>query len=337
MLPEDSQEPSAARLPARAAGQTLLEQAAALRLNPWQIALSNQAGAPLDLLPAEPLFLPEQPAADSPSLLQSIQIDTGHPAGALVQGATVVFHVQTLPSTTLTGALEGHLLHFFEETPGSGVWTAFQGIHAMAQPGLNIFSLQVQSAEGRAQTYEQSLLLYPGDFPQDPPLTVDPATIDPAITQPEEDQVFAVVSAATPTRQWSGIFQAPVDTPECTRSRYGSRRSFNGSPYIYFHSGLDYGVCAGPEIYAPAPGVVVFTGQLDVRGSATIIDHGWGVYTGYWHQSEIDVKVGDQVQTGQVIGKIGDTGRVTGEHLHWEVFINGVQVDPETWLARAFP
>jgi murein DD-endopeptidase MepM/ murein hydrolase activator NlpD len=81
----------------------------------------------------------------------------------------------------------------------------------------------------------------------------------------------------------------------------------------------------------------VYSQQVTVRGVATIIDHGWGIYTGYWHQSQSLVKVGDFVETGQLIGEIGKTGRVTGPHLHWEVWANGVQVEPLDWLDSAFP
>jgi murein DD-endopeptidase MepM/ murein hydrolase activator NlpD len=76
---------------------------------------------------------------------------------------------------------------------------------------------------------------------------------------------------------------------------------------------------------------------LTVRGNATIIDHGQGIFTGYWHQEEIDVKVGDRVEPGQLIGLIGATGRVTGPHLHWEIWVNGVQVDPIQWLENTYP
>ncbi len=74
-----------------------------------------------------------------------------------------------------------------------------------------------------------------------------------------------------------------------------------------------------------------------VRGNATFIDHGWGVYTAYYHQKEIDVAVGQQVQAGQLIGQIGATGRVTGPHLHFEVWVNGIQVDPLDWLNNTYP
>jgi murein DD-endopeptidase MepM/ murein hydrolase activator NlpD len=68
-----------------------------------------------------------------------------------------------------------------------------------------------------------------------------------------------------------------------------------------------------------------------------VIDHGWGVYTAYGHQSEFLVQVGDRVEKGQLIGRVGETGRVSGPHLHFEVIVGGVQVDPLQWLGREFP
>jgi len=68
-----------------------------------------------------------------------------------------------------------------------------------------------------------------------------------------------------------------------------------------------------------------------------VIDHGWGVYSAYAHQSEILVNEGDWVEAGQLIGRVGSTGRVTGPHLHWEVIVGGVQVDPMQWLEESFP
>jgi murein DD-endopeptidase MepM/ murein hydrolase activator NlpD len=152
--------------------------------------------------------------------------------------------------------------------------------------------------------------------------------------------VAAIVSAAAPTKLWNGKLSLPVSVPYCIRDWFGMRRSFNGSSYDYFHSGLDYGVCSPDhpfDIYAAAPGTVVFAGPLTVRGNATFIDHGWGVYTAYFHQEEIYVSVGQQVKEGQLIGKIGATGRVTGPHLHWEVWVNGIQVEPTDWLENAYP
>jgi murein DD-endopeptidase MepM/ murein hydrolase activator NlpD len=83
--------------------------------------------------------------------------------------------------------------------------------------------------------------------------------------------------------------------------------------------------------------VVVFAGPLTVRGNATYIDHGWGVYTGYLHQSQLLVQAGDRVETGQLIGMVGNTGRATGPHLHWEVWVGGVPVQPLDWTSQSYP
>ncbi len=83
--------------------------------------------------------------------------------------------------------------------------------------------------------------------------------------------------------------------------------------------------------------MVVFTGLKTVRGNATIIDHGQGVFSAYYHQAEIYVATGDHVKAGQLIGKIGATGRVTGAHLHFEIWVNGIQVNPLFWLDKTFP
>jgi murein DD-endopeptidase MepM/ murein hydrolase activator NlpD len=153
-----------------------------------------------------------------------------------------------------------------------------------------------------------------------------------------------VAAEATPNRLWENTFYTPASLyAESTyfTSRYGNRRTYIGQgtdlKFDSFHTGLDFGGGTGLPITAPAPGVVVFADDLVVRGKATIIDHGWGVYSGFWHQSEIQVTVGQRVEQGDVIGLVGGTGRVTGAHLHWEIWVNGIQVDPLDWLEQVYP
>jgi hypothetical protein len=254
------------------------------------------------------------------------------------QGGTAEVIVKTQPGVTLGGMLVDFPLHFFPLEDGRQV--ALQGIHAMLTPGVYPLQLDATLPDGTKQSYEQMVLVNSGYYPKDPALVVDPTTIDPAVTGPEDKQILTIVSAITTQKLWQGVFSLPVATPFCIYSRFGDRRSFNGSDYIYFHAGVDYGICSDThpyDIYAAAAGVVVFDGPLTVRGNATIIDHGWGIFTGYWHQEESYVSVGQQVQAGQLIGKIGKTGRVTGPHLHWEVWTNGVQVDPLDWLTLTYP
>jgi murein DD-endopeptidase MepM/ murein hydrolase activator NlpD len=82
---------------------------------------------------------------------------------------------------------------------------------------------------------------------------------------------------------------------------------------------------------------VVLAEPLTVRGNAVLIDHGMGLYSGYWHQSKIAVHEGQEVQTGDLIGYVGDTGLVTGPHLHWEMRLNGIAVEPLQWVMQSIP
>jgi murein DD-endopeptidase MepM/ murein hydrolase activator NlpD len=319
-----------------ASGESLLEYAASHLANLWEIASLNNESSQWNILPAETIFTNNKPVEGAsttsyPSPIQSIEISPL----PLAQGATAVIKVTTSSPIQLSGTLIDRELHFYSTKPGE--YVALQGIHAMASTGITPFSLSGTPDSGESFKLSQMLLLQSGNFAEDPKLYVDPTTIDPKVTQPEEDQVKSIVGVVTPEQYWSGIFRPPVDEPICIKSWYGNRRSYNDSDFIYFHTGVDYGVCANLNIYAPAPGVVVFAGLLNVRGNTVIIDHGEGVFSGLYHQQEIKVKVGDKVEAGQLIGLIGGTGRVTGPHLHFDVFVNGVQVQPLDWLEKQYP
>lgn len=316
--------------------ESVLELAAIHNTNPWQISQLNQADSPAAILENDQLYT----AADGKDARMGnplepwiVQLDLA--PLPLVQGSTAVIHVKGAEELTLSGSLNGQSLHFLPS--GMNEYSAIQGIYAMADPGLADFSLKVTLSNGETRELDQMLLLQDGFYAKDPPLSVPPETIDPNNTKPEDDMVKNTTTPVTLTKLWEGKFRRPVDEPFCIKSWYGNRRSYNGGPLIYFHTGLDFGVCANLNIYAAAAGTVVFTGPLTVRGNATIIDHGWGVYTAYYHQKEILVQVGQHVDPGQLIGQIGGTGRVTGPHLHWEVWAGGLQVNPQEWLDRVIP
>jgi murein DD-endopeptidase MepM/ murein hydrolase activator NlpD len=93
----------------------------------------------------------------------------------------------------------------------------------------------------------------------------------------------------------------------------------------------------GTPIMASAAGQIVLAERLDVRGNHVVINHGWGVFTGYSHLSEIHVTRGQVVRQGQVVGLSGNTGRSGGPHIHWEVTVNGVWIDPARFLATTVP
>ena len=143
-------------------------------------------------------------------------------------------------------------------------------------------------------------------------------------------------SRVGPRPLWEGPFGQPVSDSRIT-SPFGTRRSYNNGPVDGFHGGTDFGAGSDAPIYAPAAGRVVLAEELGVRGKAVLIDHGLGVFSGYWHQSQLAVRMGQTVQRGDLIGYVGDTGLVTGAHLHWEIRVGGIAVDPMQWTQAAIP
>jgi murein DD-endopeptidase MepM/ murein hydrolase activator NlpD len=319
-----------------APGQSLLELAVLHNSNPWSLVVVNSLNGIWAALPSDVLRIPNESAEGPGALPASISAVEVTPL-PLTQGKTTVVRLATGTDLSLTGTFTEHNLHFFSLEAGKFV--ALQGVHALTEPGFYPLTLSGILPDGATFTFSQRVYVRDGQYPYDPPLLVDPTTIDPAVTKPEDDQWAALAQPVTPEKLWNGAFQNPSTIPLSAGfpSLFGNRRSYNGGTYDRFHTGLDLYGDTGTDVYAPAAGEVVFAGALTVRGNTVMINHGWGVYTGYMHLSEIKVAVGEGVTAGQVVGLAGKTGRVSGPHLHFEVWVGGVQVDPLDWLNQVYP
>ena len=320
------------------AGESLLELAVRQGSDPWTLATVNKLSGTWDTLPGDVLYSPTGNSEGNATGLPSAFLRASIEPLPLVRGGTEIIRALAQNGVSLSGTLVDMPLHFF---PADGDQVALQGVDALLEPGVYPLLVEATLPDGSKQSFQQMVLVTSGDYLSEPIPLNDPSLIDPAVTEPELATLTAITAPATPVRYWADGFAAPATYPDCFTSRFGTRRTYtviNSNLEVNgIHTGLDFCGGEGLQILAPAPGKVVFAAPLTVRGNATVIDHGWGVYSGFWHQSQINVQVGDMVDTGQVIGLVGGTGRATGAHLHWEVWVNGVQVNPLDWLNQAYP
>lgn len=252
-----------------------------------------------------------------------------------IQGQSIRLQLNVANNTPVSGMFMGRPMDFAQLDDNTRV--SIVAVHALAAPGVYSFDLMFSTSSGTSFPYEIRIGILNGDYGQEA-IVIPPERsnlLEPRLVQSELDQVSAVMTGFTPTPYFNGTFSLPSAGP--ITSIYGTRRSYNGSPIDNnFHGGTDFGGAVGSPITAPADGIVVMAQGLDVRGNVVILDHGWGVYTGYWHLSEISVAVGQDIERGEILGLLGNTGLVTGAHLHWEMWVQDVQVDPMQWVEQAF-
>ena len=262
----------------------------------------------------------------------------------VIQGQTLVIKVQTDEPVNLAGSFTSTGLSTSDHRPlvfvggGSPYW-ALVGIQATAQVGP--YSLELTATDGTGKTTRASELVQvvAGNFATEQIVLSTEASklLDPALVRAENERLSQVFGIFSHQQWWEGLFRVPLQGPVRVTSAFGTRRSYSGGPPTSYHGGIDYGAEAGTPVLAAGRGPVALAEELTVRGKAVIIDHGLGVYSSYYHLSEIAVKAGQEVERGDLIGKVGSTGLSTGSHLHWEIRVGGVYVDPLQWTRQALP
>ncbi|MGS3179546.1 peptidoglycan DD-metalloendopeptidase family protein [Aeromonas dhakensis] len=210
-------------------------------------------------------------------------------------------------------------------------WIAIVGIPLKSQPGPH----QLQVSDGRTLGFtvgskhyrEQHIKLKNGR--QVNPLAEDIARINRELA--EQTRAYQTFSPAQPSNL---LFDKPVEGP--LSSPFGLRRFFNGEERNP-HSGLDFAVGAGTPIKAPAAGKVILIGNYFFNGNTVFVDHGQGLISMFCHMSKVDVKLGQSLPRGGIVGRVGATGRATGPHMHWNVSLNDARVDPAIFIGAFKP
>ncbi len=216
---------------------------------------------------------------------------------------------------------------------GDRAWQAIVGIDLDVKPGTYAVTVETGAGANRARA-SYNLVVKPRVF-RTRRLTVDEAFVTPPPSEQERiDRETALLAGvwSTPAaeRLWTDPFVRPV--PQEANSAFGTRSIFNGKPRTA-HGGADFLSPAGTPIHAPSAGRIVVARNLYFSGNTVVIDHGLGLFSMLAHLSVIEVHEGDRVTTGQLLGRVGATGRVTGPHLHWAIRASGARVDPLSLLA----
>lgn len=213
-------------------------------------------------------------------------------------------------------------------------WVAVVGIALSAKPGPASINVQ-DGGSTRTVTYQVGTKNYEAQYiklANKRQVNPNPDDLRRFKTElAEQTAAYQIYSQTTPSNV---LLDRPV--PGRLSSPFGLRRFFNGEERNP-HSGLDFAAAQGTPVKAPAAGKIILIGDYFFNGRTVFIDHGQGMITMFCHLSEIDVKVGQSVARGEVVAKVGATGRATGPHLHWNMSLNNVRVDPAIFIGAFTP
>lgn len=243
----------------------------------------------------------------------------------VLAGAPELIHVSAPTATAVDGKWLNHKIAFFRD---HGAWVALAGVDVEAPIGPSMLHITAH-VNGATEDLSRQVEIHPAHYRTES-LGVAPKFVEPPPEALKEIQAEVevkkkVFAASAPEPLWHGDFRPPVKAP--ATDSFGTRRMFNGK-LASIHKGADFRAHTGTPVYASNSGIVVLARHLYFEGNCVLIDHGMGLYTESMHFSRIDVKEGQHVDKGELLGLSGATGRVTGPHLHWAVRWDGAYLDP---------
>jgi murein DD-endopeptidase MepM/ murein hydrolase activator NlpD len=250
------------------------------------------------------------------------------------QGSLLLAQVRSgKPLATVAGRWNDRDVPFWgddkaHEATSPDLRNALLGVDLEKAPGKYSFTISGKTQSGEEVSCAIGVVVTEGHFATES-LTVKKQFVEPnpeqeARAEAEQKRLRAIYDTVTPERLWTGAFRMPLDG-DFKGSNFGKRRVLNGKPGSP-HGGTDFPAPTGTPVHAAQDGRVVLAEELYFSGNTVVVDHGLGIYTFYCHFSEIDAKVGDAVEAGTLLGKVGATGRVTGPHLHWALEVGHARV-----------
>lgn len=255
------------------------------------------------------------------------------------QGQIIVVKVPADDSVTrVQGTFLGRSINFFPDTRPEEPkgFVGLLGIDMQDKPGNYELTVEISAGE-HSHTLSHHVSVVKEKFHVEhlklPKNKVDLDRKSLARWKTEQAQVREVLANDSHTKLWEGGFVEPVAGKRT--GIFGSVRIMNGQVRNP-HNGEDIGAPLGTEIVATNDGIVRLTVDHIFSGKGVFVDHGLGLYSMYFHLSEVLVKEGDLVKAGEIVGKVGATGRATGPHLHWGVKLNGARVNPYALLDLPF-
>lgn len=259
-------------------------------------------------------------------LFQSIGLATGDlPKESRVPGGVVILDISPADAKPPQVQFDGHPVMVVKR---DSRWVAVIGLPLSLSPG-------VYGVDVNQQTHAVQFTVSDKHYPTQP-LNVEPKYVEPpaeVLARIQRESALMRDAFAQFSEPLPDTFRMNLPAVGPETSAFGLRRVFNGQSRNP-HSGVDIGAPMHAEVSAPLAGTVVISGDFYFNGNTIIVDHGGGLLSLYCHLSQINVEKGDRVSTGQLLGKVGATGRVTGPHLHFSVNLTGARVDPTLFFTQ---
>lgn len=321
-----------------AAGLLALASACGGAARPDPVAVDPPASAP-DTAGAPGVERPDLRPVDAPEPPRPwLPLGLSWQPSAPREGDVIGLHLHQPEAgrrpVSVEGTLDGRPVRFVRRgVDWFGVASAPVGA-----PGPSALELRFALGPDSAVVHRATVTVAEHSFPATR-LSVDPRYSSPseeALVRIREERKLVTAVLARVSDDWlpRGRFRRPRETR--VTSPFGQRRIFNDELRSR-HTGVDFAGPTGAPVRAAARGRVVLAEDLYYAGNAVYLDHGLGLFTGYFHLSEIAVREGDTLQAGELIGRVGATGRVTGSHLHWSAWVHGEPLDARSLLELVVP